>query len=99
MAGISALLLRKIPALAELSEVHGVKTSWKAVFAGAITCFRKIPLIRKFSAELFLHKFLSKCKVFTLRAENKINIWLVKLRQRSQKKKLKDKDDFWGKIK
>jgi hypothetical protein len=51
------------------------------------------------SAELFLHKFLSKVKIIILRSENKINFWLSKLRQKSLTRKNNFSEDYWQKLK
>lgn len=46
--------------------------------------------------EVFLHKFLSKVRILSLRADKKLSDWIIELRERSKKKKI---DSYWSEIK
>lgn len=46
--------------------------------------------------ESLLHKFLSKVRILSLKADNKLSSWIVKLRNRSQKNNI---DGYWSEIK
>lgn len=46
--------------------------------------------------EALLHKFLSKVRILSLRMDKKLSDWIVKLRERSKKKKI---DLYWSEIK
>ena len=97
LTGIILILFNKIPALAELPESSApvLTTSFKRKT-------RKItPDFSGFSFEKFLHKTLSKSKVYVLKAEHKINNQLQKLRRKKKSKKKKDfgNDKYWDELK
>ena len=46
--------------------------------------------------EALLHKFLSKVRILSLRVDKKLSDWILKLRERSKKKKI---DSYWSEIK
>ncbi len=50
-----------------------------------------------FSIEKKLHKFLSSTRVLILKIENKISLWLQKLRKKKTDKE--KKDDYWQRLK
>ncbi len=97
--GMATIILRKTPALAEMPETKeelsrnifflNLKEKIKNFF---IFAFKFFPF------ELILQKILSKIRILTLRLENKIALWLQKLREKAQKKEL-DSDNYWKKLK
>lgn len=46
--------------------------------------------------EVILHKFLSKVRILSLKIDKKLSDWIMKLRERSKKKKI---DSYWSEIK
>jgi len=46
--------------------------------------------------EALLHKLLSKVRILSLKADKKLSDWIIKLRERSKKKKI---DSYWADIK
>lgn len=96
LLGLLILVLRKIPALAELPqeildnpEGHTSKT---------LDRIKSLPVIKIFLSDIFLQKIISQIRVLTLKADHKTANWLKALRQKTQKKKLEDKN-YWEEIK
>lgn len=90
--GIGLIVLRKIPALVELSpqEIKG-----PGAFGKIKEKIKNNKRLKSFSGELLLQKILSKIRVLTLKTENKTSNWLMRLRQ---KNKNKFSGDYWKKI-
>jgi len=96
--GMSFILLRKIPVLAEMPEV--VEGQKKVSLSSKIKeRFKNLPLIRDIFSGILLQKTLSKFRVLTLKVESKTATWLQKLRIKSQTEKDKVKDNYWTKVK
>lgn len=98
LSGMLIMLLRKIPVLAGLpkSEKASLIESFQRGFLGMI---RNIPGIKTFSFETFLQKILSRIRILVLRIENKIAVWLQKLRENNQRKKPDGDDNYWQEVK
>jgi len=98
VSGITVILMRKIPILAEMPVVpEGQK---KESFVSKIKeRFRVLPLIRDIYSGILLQKTLSKIRVLTLKVESKTGTWLQKLRLKSQTDKDKAKDNYWTEVK
>jgi hypothetical protein len=98
LLGIGVILFRKIPVLVELPEVlekSFQEPSWLK-FKKKI---KNIPGLKSFSFEMFLQKLLSRIRVLTLKTDNKTSGWLQKLREKSQKNKFQENDNYWKEIK
>lgn len=93
--GITAVLLRKIPALTSLPR------SAKRTDAGYKTMIKKgvrsVPGLRSFSYDLFLQKLLSKFRVLTMKTENKTAGLLERMREKNNHKTFKD--GYWKELK
>jgi len=94
--GIVLIVLSKLPLLEDAFcqaplEDGGVTPKIK-------NTLKKINPLKNFSFEVFLHKVLSKTRIFTLRFENKTYNWLQALRQRS-KNKILENDNYWRELK
>jgi len=98
--GMAVIALRKIPVLSELSPSE---ISSRKVGSGLIAKTKKKiknnKILDSLSAELFLQRMLSKIKIIILKTDKKTDAWLMKLNQRSPKKKSRFSDDYWKKIK
>ena len=99
LLGIAVILFRKIPALAELPEVSAESFNWKKPILKLKEKTKTLNPFKSFSSEIFLQKILSKIRILTLRTENKTATYLQKLRERAQKKKIEENDNYWEKIK
>ena len=86
LAGIGVILFRSIPNLVKLPE-PSLKIKEK---------IRTIPIINRFSYELYLQKILSRVHVLTLKTDHKTSGWLEKLRQ---KKNHENNDKYWEELK
>jgi len=93
--GISAILYRKIPLLAELpetSEDFKLKRRFLLLKEKIKNFKTKLP-----SFDIVLQKILSKIRILTLKLESKISNWLQKLREKSTKQKENEK--YWTNFK
>ena len=96
--GMGAIISRKIPALMELQEVPA-RASWKDTLSKLKEKVKILNPFKSFSYEIFLQKFLSKIRILSLKTDNKTFSWLQKLRERAQKKKNLENDNYWQEIK
>ena len=96
--GMGAIISRKIPVLVELPEVPA-RDSWKDTLSKLKEKIKTLNPFKSFSYEIFLQKFLSKIRILSLKSENKIGGLLQKLREKSQKKKNLENDNYWQEIK
>ncbi|MBZ9569724.1 hypothetical protein KJA16_02275 [Patescibacteria group bacterium] len=96
LIGMGVILFRKVPVLTELSEVPG-GFDFKIKFLQIKEKIKNSKYFKLLSFEVLLQKVLSKIRILSLKAENKISIWLQKLREKSQKKKENDK--YWQELK
>lgn len=98
LIGMGVVIFRKISMISELPEVP-VEFNLKR---SLLKLKEEIKIFQPFkclSDKIFLQKILSKVRILTLRAENKIGSWLRKLREKSQKKKIEENDNYWQELK
>jgi len=97
LTGIGVILVRKIPLLKEM-DFHQIEVlDEKNVF---LKLKDKILSLKIFSSpEIFLQKFLSKIRVFTLRFEKKVEDQLKDLREKAKEKNNLEKDNYWDEVK
>jgi len=91
--GIGVITFRKIPILAQLEITEEKKIKKWKIFSKFKEKIKTIPF------EIFLQKILSKIRILTLKVENKTANLLQKLREKSQKKKIKEDDKYWQELK
>ena len=94
--GMSVIIIRKIPVLAEL-PLQEIETSPFLKNIG--NKIGDIGIFRSFSKGILLQKIVSKIRILTLKTDNKTSNWLIKLRQKSAKKRNNFSDDYWKKLK
>lgn len=99
--GIAVIIVRKIPVLAKLpmqkpSVPEPYPNSWSEKLIRKIKNF---PGLKSFSLEIFLQKILSKIRILSLKADSKTFNLLQKLREKTQKKKNLENDDYWKELK
>jgi len=99
LIGILVIAYRKVPRLVKLPEASGTSFNWQRFLIRTSGQIKRVPPFKEFSFELFLQKMLSKFRVLTLKTDNQTSSLLQKLRERSQKKKFDDGDDYWKEIK
>jgi len=95
LLGIGIIIYKKLPVLLELPGTALVKSNWKERLAGV----KDLSPLKDFSSEIFLQKILSKVRILTLKTDSKTSTWLQRLRERSQKNKIKEEDNYWEKVK
>lgn len=92
---LTVIVLKKIPLLLNLPETEPAKLNWKEMSVK----IKDSVFSDKFSFEILLQKILSRIRVLTLKTDHKTSSWLQKLRQRDQKKKFDEGDNYWQEIK
>jgi len=91
---LAIIVFRKIPSLVQLPETVPSQIDWQDF----LSKIRTLKIFKDFSFEILLQKILSKVRVLTLRTDNKTSTWLQRLREKSQKKKFAEDDDYWKKV-
>lgn len=97
LVGLGVIGFRKIPVLVELPETL-IQVDFKTILLKLKAKIITINPFKDFTFENFLHRFLSKTRVLVLKIENNITNYLQKLRENSQQKKIKEKDNYWQKL-
>lgn len=95
LVGMGIILFRKIPLLLELPETLPSQFSWRNL----LLKIKNSTILKGFSIETLLQKILSKIRILTLKTDSKTSSLLQKLRERSQKKKFSENDNYWKEIK
>ena len=95
LLGIGIIIYKKLPLLLELPKTVPAQSDWKERLAGV----KDLSPLKDFSSEIFLQKILSKVRILTLKTDTKTSTWLQRLRERSQKNKIKEEDNYWEKVK
>lgn len=96
IVGMGIIIFRKIPTLATLPNISPLRERWILRLGNKL---KEIPLFKNFTYELFLQKILTKMKILLLKIENSISQHLQKLREKYQKKRNLENDNYWEKIK
>lgn len=92
--GILFIVFRKIPILLTLPEVGVEKENLISKFKKIISKFNPF---KNFSLAIFLEKNLRRIRIFFLKTDNQISSWLKKIKEKYQKKEVKD--NYWEEIK
>jgi len=95
LLAIGIIIYRKLPLLSELPETAPAQSNWKERLAEV----KDLSPLKDFSSEVFLQKILSKIRILTLKTDTKTSTWLQELREKSQKNKIKEEDNYWEKVK
>lgn len=98
LLGLVIFVYRKLPILAQIQEPLKQQNKDESPSAlGKIA--EKINPFKNFSHDIFLQKIISSVRVLSLKTDRKTFHWLQKLRQNSQRNKLKENDKYWDEIK
>jgi hypothetical protein len=92
---LGIIFYQKIPLLLELPETAPAPFNWKEF----LKKIKNLIPFKGLSLEIFLQKILSKIRILTLKTDNKTSTLLQKLREKSQKKKFNENDNYWQEIK
>jgi hypothetical protein len=99
LSGMGVIVFRKIPALVGLPEIPAAEINWGGIFLKIKEKIEILNPFKSFSREVFLQKILSRIRILSLKSENKTGSWLQKLREKSQKNKFQENDNYWEEIK
>ncbi|UZE92893.1 MAG: hypothetical protein ACKKMV_03730 [Candidatus Nealsonbacteria bacterium] len=94
--GLGIIIVRKIPVLSTLPETAVKKESLTPILIEKI---RKLNPFKNFSYEKSLQEILTKVRILSLKTDKKTSNWLKKLRENSQRKKIREDDNYWDEIK
>jgi len=97
-AGMGAIVILKLPVLAKQPERASSQIRLKEAFFGLVGTIKSTKPLRSFSGQMFLQKVLSKSRVLLLKVDNKTFHWLQTLREKSQKKKFGENDNYWQEV-
>lgn len=99
--GMIGIIFYKIPVLIELPQTEEDKSEKESLFKKLKEKIKEffILAIKSFPLEKILQKILSKIRILTLKLENRIAIWLQKLREKAHKKKTEESDNYWKRLK
>jgi len=95
LVALAMIVFRKIPVLLELPETAPSQFNWKEL----LIKIKNLLPFRNFSFEVFLQKILSKIRILSLKTDSKTSSWLQKLREKKQRKKFGEDDNYWKKVK
>jgi len=95
LVALAMIVFRKIPVLLELPETAPSQFNWKEL----LIKIKNLLPFKGFSFEVFLQKILSKIRILSLKTDSKTSSWLQKLREKKQRKKFGEDDNYWKKVK
>jgi len=96
--GLGQMIYRKIPILSSLSETIETKEGDKILTKLKKGIKEKNPL-NEIQYEDLLETVLKKVRILFLKTDNKIFGWTQKLKENSQKKRIREDGDYWDRIK
>ena len=97
--GLFFIILKKIPRLLELPEMLSVaRVEDEKFFSEIGKNIKNFPVFKDFSFNVFLQKTLSRMRILVLKIDNKTFNWLQRLREKSQKKKFGENENYWKDI-
>jgi len=97
LLGMGVILFQKTPVLIKLPEAPA-SFNLKRIFSRLKEKIKILNPLRYISTEIFLQKILSKIRILTLKIESKIANYLQRLREKAQKKKEKENDNYWSEL-
>jgi len=105
VAGMAMLAVRRMPTAKQASErsadfkLANIISGLKGWIEARI---KKMPYFKNFSWIDFLQKYLMKAKLLILKAENKVNDYILRLRKRAEAKSSQEEarlDNYWHDLK
>ena len=96
--GLGQMIYRKMPILAGLSEAAETREEDKLLTKLKKGIKQKNPL-KDVQYEDLLETVLKKVRILFLKTDNKIFGWTQKLKENSQKKRIREDGDYWDRIK
>lgn len=105
VAGAGTILFRRMPFAQRTAAIPGSAEAVNLGQAAKNLCvagIKKVPCFRDFNWLDFVQKMLMRGRVLVLKAENKINEYMTKLRQKAEAEREKDGevlDNYWHDLK
>jgi hypothetical protein len=96
--GLGGIILRKIPVLISLPE-SDLREKKEVLVSGFQKEVKKNRRFKDISSDLFLEKLLMKIRSLSRKTDKKTFQWLRRVRKNSQRKKIKEDNDYWDEIK
>ena len=97
-AGLAQMIFRKMPILSGLSEAVEIKEEEKLLVKLGKEVKEKNPL-KDVQYEDLLQGVLRRVRILFLKTDDKIFGWTQRLKENSQKKKIREDGDYWDRIK
>jgi len=94
LAGLIVIVRQKLSYLLKMPEPASVGFDWRSMLSKA----KGSTPLNRVSFEAFLQKALSKIRILVLRIDVKISSWLQKLREKKQKSKFGENDNYWQEV-
>ena len=95
--GLGQMIFRKIPVLSGLPETVEVRDEEKLLSKIKKEIEEKNPL-KEVQYEDLLGRALKRVRILFLKTDDKIFNWTQKLKENSQKKKIREDGDYWDRI-
>ena len=96
--GLGQMIFRKMPILSGLSEAIETKEEEKLLVKLGKEVKEKNPL-KDVQYEDLLQGILRRVRILFLKTDDKIFGWTQRLKENSQKKKIREDGDYWDRIK
>jgi hypothetical protein len=94
--GLMEIVIRKVPLLVSLPAAFPQQ---KEDYLGLKRRIKRTSFFENFSFDVILQNILTKIRVLSLKTDSKTFDWLQKIRQNSQKKKIREDKNYWEEIK
>lgn len=98
-AGMIFIFYRKLPDLLALAQETEAKKAEDGLVFKLKSKFENVRPFKSFSSERTLQKILSKVRILSLKIENKAGNHLQRMREKSQKEKKLENDNYWDELK
>jgi hypothetical protein len=95
--GLGSIILRKIPVLNSLPE-FAFQVKEPELISKLRMKIKEVRFFKSFSYEIFLQKILTRIRILSLKTDNKTFSLLQRLREKTQKKKERENDNYWEEI-
>lgn len=96
--GLGSMVVRKVPVLVDLPETE-VKKKEGSAKKPLTDRLKKVNPLENSSSRLFLQKLLKKIRILSLKTDNKMFDWLQKLKEDTQRKKIREDEEYWDEVK
>lgn len=96
--GLGTIVVHKVPVLVTLPEREEKRREVSERNHFTSKLHNANPL-ESSSSKLFLQKLLKKIRILSLKTDNKMFDWLQKLKEDTQRKKIREDEEYWDEVK